>query len=173
MSIIIITCVCVDSMVIHWVSRYIHRPTPTIGKTPWFRSRVILFVIPARARFPRADVARKCKCESHYFSVYTRNGPLCARGPHHKGIRASPPACLCARRVSEPERMRSRNEKRQSPMYTREREIEFAAKRYFLLLLFLLGTPGSLRSSTDTVRPRVVDLCESSLPRVILHAHAS
>lgn len=82
-------------MVIHWRCPVVHcayLSIPIIGKLRGF-GRAVIFA-HSRATFPhrrrrRADVVGHGNAnarENRIISLRTRNSPLCARGPRHKGI---------------------------------------------------------------------------------------
>lgn len=110
-------------MVIHWrcpVVHCVYLSIPIIGKLRGFGRGVISFVPAPRFRIVAASqtssqTSEMQMRENRIISLRTRNSPLCARGPRHKGIwrlrhvyvRAACRAMPC--RVEES----PRNEKRQ------------------------------------------------------------
>lgn len=83
----------INCRVIHWQCPVVHcmyLSIPIIGKLRGFGRGVISFVpriVSASSPRRRRRKHRKCKCENRIISLRTRNSPLCARGPRHKGIR--------------------------------------------------------------------------------------
>lgn len=59
---------------------------PIIGKLCGFSRGQFRSCPHALSTWSPHRKCRKCKCESRYFPMRIRNGPLCARGRHHKGI---------------------------------------------------------------------------------------